>query len=121
MLPQKNGLNTLEKAVDHGFGSLEYNLIDIDSKDESISNKDSTQIEPTLNKDPTQSMDIKETGIKIDNKKEDNSFKLILSSVICITAIAKIIYIIFYMIKKRKKGNLEANEDLGQSSPEEKA
>ena len=34
----KYGLNTLEKAVEHGLGSLEYNLIDIDNKDETIAN-----------------------------------------------------------------------------------
>ena len=147
----KHGLNTLEKAVEHGLGSLEYDLIDIDSKDkdksipnkdttqiETISTKDSNQIEPAsnasninltkneslssakTNTDSTISMDIKETKNKIDNKKEDNSFNIFLSSVICITVIVIIIYIIFYILKRRKKGNLVANEDLGQSSPEEK-
>ena len=145
----KYGLNTLEKAVEHGLGSLEYNLIDIDNKDESISNQDSTQIAATSNKDSnkiehesnassinltkneslssssakqdsTQSNDLKETENEEDNKKEDNSFKQILCFVICITVIALILYIIFYMVKKRKKGSLVANEDLGQSTPEEK-
>ena len=105
---------------------------------ETISTKDSNQIEPAsnasninltkneslssakTNTDSTISMDIKETKNKIDNKKEDNSFNIFLSSVICITVIVIIIYIIFYMLKRRKKGNLVANEDLGQSSPEEK-
>ena len=143
----KYGLNTLEKAVEHGLGSLEYNLIDIDNKDETIANQDSTQIEVTSNKesnqiehasnltltkneslssanakkeDSTQSNDLKESENKVDNKKEDNFFKQILYCFICITIIAIILYIIFYMVKKRKKGSLVANEDLGQSSPEEK-
>ena len=143
----KYGLNTLEKAVEHGLGSLEYNLLDIDNKVESISNKDSTQIAATSNEDSnqiehesnltlnnneslsssnsqkqdsTQPNDLKETENKVDNKKEDKSFKQILCFVICITVIAFILYIIFYMVKKRKKGSLVANEDLGQSTPEEK-
>ena len=143
----KYGLNTLEKAVEHGLGSLEYNLIDIDNKDETIEKQDSTQIEVTSNKesnqiehasnltltkneslysanaekeDSTQSNDLKESENKVDNKKEDNFFKQILYCFICITIIAIILYIIFYMVKKRKKGSLVANEDLGQSSPEEK-
>ena len=112
----KFGLNTLNKAVEHGLGSLEYNLIDIDNEyNESIpisyTNKNNSEAKILSNEEP-----------KNDNdKKYDNSFKKVLFSVTFISIILIIMIAIIYNVKRRKKGNLVANEDLGQSSsPEEK-
>ena len=112
----KFGLNTLNKAVEHELGSLEYNLIDIDNEyNESIpisyTNKNNSEAKRLSNEDP-----------KNDNdKKYDNSFKKVLFSVTFISIILIIMIAIIYNVKRRKKGNLVANEDLGQSSsPEEK-
>ena len=112
----KFGLNTLNKAVEHELGSLEYNLIDIDNEyNESIpisyTNKNNSEAKILSNEEP-----------KNDNdKKYDNSFKKVLFSVTFISIILIIMIAIIYNVKRRKKGNLVANEDLGQSSsPEEK-
>ena len=112
----KFGLNTLNKAVEHGLGSLEYNLIDIDNEyNESIpisyTNKNNSEAKILSNEEPKND----------NNKKYDNSFKKVLFSVTFISIILIIIIVIIYNVKRRKKGNLVANEDLGQSSsPEEK-
>ena len=112
----KFGLNTLNKAVEHELGSLEYNLIDIDNEyNESIpisyTNKNNSEAKILSNEDPKND----------NNKKYDNSFKKVLFSVTFISIILIIMIAIIYNVKRRKKGNLVANEDLGQSSsPEEK-
>ena len=112
----KFGLNTLNKAVEHGLGSLEYNLIDIDNEyNESIpisyTNKNNSEAKILSNEEPKND----------NNKKYDNSFKKVLFSVTFISIILIIMIAIIYNVKRRKKGNLVANEDLGQSSsPEEK-
>ena len=112
----KFGLNTLNKAVEHGLGSLEYNLIDIDNEyNESIpisyTNKNNSEAKILSNEEPKND----------NNKKYDNSFKKVLFSVTFISIILIIMIVIIYNVKRRKKGNLVANEDLGQSSsPEEK-
>ena len=112
----KFGLNTLNKAVEHELGSLEYNLIDIDNEyNESIpisyTNKNNSEAKILSNEDPKND----------NNKKYDNSFKTVLFSVTFISIILIIMIAIIYNVKRRKKGNLVANEDLGQSSsPEEK-
>ena len=112
----KFGLNTLNKAVEHELGSLEYNLIDIDNEyNESIpisyTNKNNSEAKILSNEEPKND----------NNKKYDNSFKKVLFSVTFISIILIIMIAIIYNVKRRKKGNLVANEDLGQSSsPEEK-
>ena len=112
----KFGLNTLNKAVEHELGSIEYNLIDIDNEyNESIpisyTNKNNSEAKILSNEDPKND----------NNKKYDNSFKKVLFSVTFISIILIIMIAIIYNVKRRKKGNLVANEDLGQSSsPEEK-
>ena len=112
----KFGLNTLNKVVEHELGSLEYNLIDIDNEyNESIlisyTNKNNSEAKILSNEEPKND----------NNKKYDNSFKKVLFSVTFISIILFIMIAIIYNVKRRKKGNLVANEDLGQSSsPEEK-
>ena len=129
----KLGLNTLEIAVKHGLGSLDYNLINIDNNDIPEINKDTSQIETNSNidsnqtelsnhtsRDSTQSLDIEENENKKINKIEKKYFGIILSSIICAIIVGIIIYFVYYTAKKRKKGNLVANEDLGHSIPEVK-
>jgi len=107
-------LNTLNKAVEHDLGSLDYNLIDIDYEYNdgiSISNKNNSEAKILSN----------EEDKKENNKKNGNLFKIVLYSISFISIILIIMIFILYIVKKRKKGNLVANEDLGQSSsPEEK-
>ena len=45
----KLGLNTLDKAVKHGIGSLEYNLIDIDEDNTNISDEKEDETESNNN------------------------------------------------------------------------
>lgn len=45
----KLGLNTLDKAVEHGIGSLEYNLINIDEDNTNISDEKEDETESNNN------------------------------------------------------------------------
>ena len=110
----KLGLNTLDKAVEHGLGKLDYNLINIDN-DNNNNNDISLSETKTLSNENSKN--------EKNNKKYDTPFKIIsffASFIFIIFIILLIISIIIFLVKKRKKGKLVANEELGQTSPEEK-
>ena len=110
----KLGLNTLDKAIEHGLGELDYNLINIDN-DNNNNNDISLSETKTLSNENSKN--------EKNNKKYDTPFKIIsffASFIFIIFIILLIISIIIFLVKKRKKGKLVANEELGQTSPEEK-
>ena len=98
----KLGLNTLDKAVKHGIGSLEYNLIDIDEGAQPIPSSDSTQPQEPL-----------------DSQKNDDILLYRLVPIFCIIVLGIIIFLIYTVIKRKKSQNLMKNEDVGQVIPED--
>ena len=98
----KLGLNTLDKAVEHGIGSLEYNLIDIDEGAQPIPSSDSTQPQEPL-----------------DSQKNDDILLYRLVPIFCIIVLGIIIFLIYTVIKRKKSQNLMKNEDIGQVIPED--
>ena len=98
----KLGLNTLDKAVEHGIGGLEYNLIDIDEGAQPIPSSDSTQPQ-----EPS------------DSQKNDDILIYRLVPIFCIIVLGIIIFLIYTVIKRKKIQNLMKNEDIGQVIPED--
>ena len=92
--------HTLNFAVEHNLGELDYNLINIDIDDNNESN-------------------IPKQEPKSEPKKEETSKpkKSYYTLIIFIIILCVIIFIIYYALKKRKSNSLIKNEEIGGSLP----
>ena len=108
----KMGLNTLNVAVDHKLGTLDYNFIDIDidiDKDKD-GNHSQTSQKGKLNH---------EVGKQLNQNSEKKSNLNIILFFLFLFVLFLIILIVYSLLKDRKKGNLIKNEEISKSGPVE--